>query len=151
MDERIFDRKLDDQLCFRLYRASSGIGKLYAQALMPVGLTFSQYLVLLALWDADGVAISDIGARTGMGIGTLNPILKRMSEHDWIKRQTHQSDKRTMLIFLTDKAVQEKPTINQSILKHLATCDFAQLNLLELMKQLGLLQKQLDAINHKFY
>lgn len=150
MDERIFDRKLDDQLCFRLYRASSGIGKLYAQALMPVGLTFSQYLVLLALWDEDGVAISDIGARTGMGIGTLNPILKRMSEHDWIKRQTHQSDKRTMLIFLTDKAVQEKPTINQSILKHLAACDFAQLDLLELMKQLGLLQKQLDTINHKF-
>lgn len=150
MDETIFDRRLDEQLCFRLYRASSGIGKLYAQALIPVELTFSQYLVLLALWDADGVAISDIGARTGMGIGTLNPILKRMTDNGWISRQTHETDKRTMLIFLTDKASEQKSTINQSILTHLSACDFTGMNVLELMKQLGLLQKQLDAVNHKF-
>jgi len=81
MDESIFDRRLDDQLCFRLYRASSGISKMYSQALQPFELTFSQYLVLLALWDNEGVAISDIGARTGMGIGTLNPILKRQDAH----------------------------------------------------------------------
>lgn len=150
MDDTIFDRRLDEQLCFRLYRASSGIGKLYAQALIPVELTFSQYLVLLALWDTDGVAISDIGARTGMGIGTLNPILKRMTENGWIKRQTHEIDKRTRLIFLTEKAYGQKATIYQSILTHLAACDFAGPDLLELMKQLDLLQKQLDAMNHKF-
>ena len=150
MNETIFDRRLDEQLCFRLYRASSGIGKLYAQALIPFELTFSQYLVLLALWDSDGVAISDIGARTGMGIGTLNPILKRMTENCWVRRQTHDSDKRTMLIFFTEKASEQKTTINQSILSHLAACDFAGVDLMELMKQLGLLQKQLDAINSKF-
>ena len=108
MNETIFDRRLDEQLCFRLYRASSGIGKLYAQALIPFELTFSQYLVLLALWDSDGVAISDIGARTGMGIGTLNPILKRMTENGWVRRQTHDSDKRTMLIFLQKKHQNKK-------------------------------------------
>lgn len=148
MDDTIFDSLLDEQLCFRLYRASSGIGKLYSQTLIPVELTFSQYLVLLALWD--GVAISYIAARTGMGIGTLNPILKRMTENGWIKRQTPETDKRMRLIFLTEKAYGHKATINRSILTHLAACDFAGLNLLELMKQLDLLQKQLDAINHKF-
>lgn len=51
MEDTIFDSLLDEQLCFRLYRASSGIGKLYSQTLIPVELTFSQYLVLLALWD----------------------------------------------------------------------------------------------------
>lgn len=147
MNETHFERRLNQQLCFRLYRASNGIGKLYARALLPVELTFPQYLVLLALWDHDGVAISDIGQRTGMGIGTLNPILKRLTDNDWVKRQTHESDKRTMLIFLTEKALEQKPVINQLILKELTSVNFEEMDLLELMKQLGLLQKQLDAMN----
>lgn len=147
MNESHFERRLDQQLCFRLYRASNGISKLYAHALLPVELTFPQYLVLLALWDHDGVAISDIGKRTGMGIGTLNPILKRLTDNGWVKRQTHESDKRTMLIFLTAKALEQKTVINQLILKELATVNFEKMDLLELMKQLGLLQTQLDAMN----
>lgn len=147
MNESHFERRLDQQLCFRLYRASNGISKLYAYALLPVELTFPQYLVLLALWDHDGVAISDIGQRTGMGIGTLNPILKRLTDNGWVKRQTHESDKRTMLIFLTAKALEQKTVINQLILKELATVNFEEMDLLELMKQLGLLQTQLDAMN----
>lgn len=147
MNESHFERRLDQQLCFRLYRASNGISKLYAHALLPVELTFPQYLVLLALWDHDGVAISDIGQRTGMGIGTLNPILKRLTDNGWAKRQTHESDKRTMLIFLTAKALEQKKVINQLVLKELATVNFEKMDLLELMKQLGLLQTQLDAMN----
>lgn len=147
MNESHFERRLAQQLCFRLYRASNGISKLYAHALLPVELTFPQYLVLLALWDHDGVAISDIGQRTGMGIGTLNPILKRLTDNGWVKRQTHESDKRTMLIFLTAKALEQKTVINQLILKELATVNFEKMDLLELMKQLGLLQTQLDAMN----
>ena len=147
MNESHFERRLDQQLCFRLYRASNGISKLYAHTLLPVELTFPQYLVLLALWDHDGVAISDIGQRTGMGIGTLNPILKRLTDNGWVKRQTHESDKRTMLIFLTAKALEQKTVINQLILKELATVNFEKMDLLELMKQLGLLQTQLDAMN----
>lgn len=147
MNESHFERRLDQQLCFRLYRASNGISKLYAHALLPVELTFPQYLVLLALWDHDGVAISDIGQRTGMGIGTLNPILKRLTDNGWVKRQTHESDKRTMLILLTAKALEQKTVINQLILKELATVNFEKMDLLELMKQLGLLQTQLDAMN----
>lgn len=147
MNESHFERRLDQQLCFRLYRASNGISKLYAHALLPVELTFPQYLVLLALWDHDGVATSDIGQRTGMGIGTLNPILKRLTDNGWVKRQTHESDKRTMLIFLTAKALEQKTVINQLILKELATVNFEKMDLLELMKQLGLLQTQLDAMN----
>lgn len=147
MNESHFERRLDQQLCFRLYRASNGISKLYAHALLPVELTFPQYLVLLALWDHDGVATSDIGQRTGMGIGTLNPILKRLTDNGWVKRQTHESDKRTMLIFLTAKALEQKTVIHQLILKELATVNFEKMDLLELMKQLGLLQTQLDAMN----
>ncbi|WP_373768464.1 MarR family winged helix-turn-helix transcriptional regulator, partial [Jeotgalibaca porci] len=101
MDESIFDRQLDEQLCFRLYRASNGINKMYGRALKIFQLTFPQYLVLLALWDNDGLPITTIGSQVGMGIGTLNPILKRMTEHDWIEKKQHPTDKRTMLIFLS--------------------------------------------------
>lgn len=149
MDESIFDRQLDEQLCFRLYRASNGINKMYGRALKIFQLTFPQYLVLLALWDNDGLPITTIGSRVGMGIGTLNPILKRMTEHDWIEKQQHPTDKRTMLIFLSAKAQTAKQQINQAILKELVSCDFAGMDLPELMAQLANLQNRLDTINQK--
>ena len=149
MDESIFDRQLDEQLCFRLYRASNGINKMYGRALKIFQLTFPQYLVLLALWDNDGLPITTIGSQVGMGIGTLNPILKRMTEHDWIEKKQHSTDKRTMLIFLSAKAKATKQQINQAILKELVSCDFAGMDLPELMAQLANLQNRLDTINQK--
>ena len=147
MDESIFDRQLDEQLCFRLYRASNGINKMYGRALKIFQLTFPQYLVLLALWDNDGLPITTIGSQVGMGIGTLNPILKRMTEHDWIEKKQHPTDKRTMLIFLSAKAKATKQQINQAILKELTSCDFEGMDLPELIAQLTNLQNRLDTIN----
>ncbi len=76
-----------------------------------------------------------------MGIGSLNPILKRLMENGWLTRRAHETDKRTSLIFLNE--------IKQSILTHLAAWNFEAMDLLELMKQLGVLQKQLAVINMK--
>ena len=147
MDESIFERQLDEQLCFRLYRASNGINKMYGRALKIFQLTFPQYLVLLALWDNDGLPITTIGSQTGMGIGTLNPILKRMAENEWIEKKQHPTDKRTMLIFLSAKAKATKQQINQAILKELTSCDFEGMDLPELMAHLTNLQNRLDTIN----
>ena len=147
MDESIFDRRLDEQLCFRLYRASNGINKMYAHALKKFQLTFSQYLVLLALWDNDGIPVMTIGSQTGMGIGTLNPILKRMAENEWIEKSQHPTDKRTMLISLSAKAKESKQPINQAILAEMISCNFEGMDLPELMLQLANLQQRLDTIN----
>lgn len=76
-----------------------------------------------------------------MGIGSLKPILKRLMENGWLTRRAHETDKRTSLIFLNE--------IKQSILTHLAAWNFEAMDLLELMKQLGVLQKQLAVINMK--
>lgn len=76
-----------------------------------------------------------------MVIGSLNPILKRLMENGWLTRRAHETDKRTSLIFLNE--------IKQSILTHLAAWNFEAMDLLELMKQLGVLQKQLAVINMK--
>ena len=149
MDESIFDRRLDEQLCFRLYRASTGMSKLYTQALSPFNLTFPQYLVLLSLWDKDGISSTEIGNQTGMGIGTLNPIIKRLESHDWVFKKAHVTDKQKTLIFLEEKASRTKKEINQEIMKQLKGFDYQDIDLLSLMKQLGLLQKQLDNLNSK--
>lgn len=147
MDESIFDRQLDEQLCFRLYRASNGINKMYGRALKIFQLTFPQYLVLLALWDNDGLPIMTIGSQTCMGIGTLNPILKRMAENEWIEKSQHPTDKRTMLISLSAKAKESKQPINQAILAEMISCNFEGMDLPELMLQLANLQQRLDTIN----
>ena len=147
MDESIFDRQFDEQLCFRLYRASNGINKMYGRALKIFQLTFPQYLVLLALWDNDGLPIMTIGSQTGMGIGTLNPILKRMAENEWIEKSQHPTDKRTMLIYLSAKAKESKQPINQAILAEMISCNFEGMDLPELMLQLANLQQRLDTIN----
>ena len=149
MDDSIFNRRLEDQLCFRLYRASNGLGKIYTRALKPFGLTFSQYLVLLALWDKEDVPVTNIGSRTGMGIGTLNPILNRMEEHGWIIKTPHLSDKRTILISLASQSKETKKKINDSVLEELKECHLEGLDLLGLMQQLQLLQKQLDKVNNE--
>lgn len=147
MDESIFARQFDEQLCFRLYRASNGINKMYGRALKIFQLTFPQYLVLLALWDNDGLPIMTIGSQTGMGIGTLNPILKRMAENEWIEKSQHPTDKRTMLISLSAKAKESKQPINQAILAEMISCNFEGMDLPELMLQLANLQQRLDTIN----
>lgn len=147
MNESIFDRRLDEQLCFRLYRASNGINKMYAHALKKFHITFSQYLVLLALWDNDGISVMTIASQTGMGIGTLNPILKRMAENEWIEKSQHPTDKRTMFICLSAKAKESKQPINQAILAEMISCNFEGMDLPELMLQLANLQQRLDTIN----
>ena len=111
MDETIFVRSLEDQLCFEVYKASNGFSRMYGRALKPFGLTFPQYLVLLALWDEDQIFIKNISDRIGMSIGTLNPILNRLKTQGWIEKVTSDMDKRAVVVTLTDKSQQSKKAI----------------------------------------
>ncbi|MFL2104398.1 MarR family winged helix-turn-helix transcriptional regulator [Desemzia sp. FAM 23991] len=123
MDESIFERSLEDQLCFEVYKAANGFSKLYRKALKPFQLTFPQYLVLLALWEGDGVIVKVISDRLGMSIGTLNPILNRLTLQGWTEKQSSSEDKRARIITLTEKAVKEKKTISMSILQEVMQCN----------------------------
>jgi hypothetical protein len=69
---------LDRQLCFALYSASLAMTKLYKPLLEPLGLTYPQYLVMLVLWEQDGVTVSQLGERLALDSGTLTPLLKRL-------------------------------------------------------------------------
>jgi len=93
--------KLDNQLCFALYSASLAMTKLYKPMLEPLGLTYPQYLVMLVLWENDGVMVSEIGERLFLDSGTLTPLLKRLEVVDLLVRVRDEQDERRVRIKLT--------------------------------------------------
>lgn len=144
MDESIFERPLEDQLCFEVYRAANGFGKMYNRALKDFHLTFPQYLVLLALWDEDKVLIKNIGERLGMGIGTLNPILNRLEKQGWLTKESSLVDKRATIISLSKKSITSKRTIHLAILSEVNACNLDGVDGLFLMKQLKILNNAMN-------
>jgi DNA-binding MarR family transcriptional regulator len=92
---------LDNQLCFALYSASLAMTKLYKPLLEALGLTYPQYLVLLVLWEQDGLTVSALGERLHLDSGTLTPLLKRMEQADLLVRQRSAEDERRVEVTLT--------------------------------------------------
>ena len=94
---------LDNQLCYALYAAAHRMTKSYRPMLERMGLTYPQYLVLLVLWEADGITVSEIGRRLRLDSGTLTPVLKRLETSGLLNRSRRQSDEREVEIALTDQ------------------------------------------------
>ncbi|WP_428423884.1 MarR family winged helix-turn-helix transcriptional regulator [Methylibium sp.] len=95
------DLALDSQLCFALYSTSLAMTKVYRPLLARIGLTYPQYVVLLALWECDGLNIGELGERVSLDSGTLTPLLKRMQALGLIERTRSAADERQVLITLT--------------------------------------------------
>lgn len=93
--------RLDNQLCFALYSASLAMTKLYKPLLEPLGITYPQYLVMLVLWESDGVMVSEIGERLFLDSGTLTPLLKRLETAGLLTRLRDADDERRVRIKLT--------------------------------------------------
>lgn len=94
---------LDNQLCFPLYAAARQVVALYTPYLKPLGLTYTQYIVFLSLWEKDGVTVGELGAKLYLDNGTLTPLLKKLQTQGYIDRNRAQDDERVVLITLTDK------------------------------------------------
>ena len=92
---------LDKQLCFALYSASLAMTKVYKPLLAPLGLTYPQYLVMLALWEADGQTVSALGDRLALDSGTLTPLLKRLEAQGQLSRERDAQDERRVIVRLT--------------------------------------------------
>ena len=102
--------KLANQLCFPLYAAARNVTALYTPYLKPLGLTYTQYIVFLVLWEKDGLTVGDIGDTLMLDNGTLSPLLKKMEQAGFIERQRSREDERVVVITLTEegRALQEK-------------------------------------------
>lgn len=94
-------QQLDNQLCFAMYSASLAMTRLYKPLLEKLGLTYPQYIVMLALWERDGVMVSELGERVSLDSGTLTPLLKRLEASGFAVRVRDVADERRVHITLT--------------------------------------------------
>ncbi len=95
--------KLENQLCFPLYACSRRIVSRYAPLFKPLGITYTQYIVFLALWEEDGQSVGELCRRLYLDSGTLTPLLKKMEEAGFLTRSRSSRDERVVLVTLTDK------------------------------------------------
>ena len=124
--------RLDNQVCFALYSASLAMTKLYKPLLDQIGLTYPQYLVMLVLWEQDGVTVSELGERLFLDSGTLTPLLKRLEAQGQIARLRDVQDERRVRITLTSqgRALRDQAeAIPQCVLQS-SQCSIAELTAL---------------------
>ncbi|MFG2232675.1 MarR family transcriptional regulator [Streptomyces sp. NBC_01310] len=92
---------LEDQLCFALYAASRAVTVRYRPLLDALGLTYPQYLVMLALWERDALSVRDLGAALHLESSTLSPLLKRLEANGLVLRERRADDERSVTVRLT--------------------------------------------------
>ena len=136
---------LGNQLCFAVYSTAHAFNRVYKPLLDRLGLTYPQYLVMLALWERDGVPIKDIGERLFLDSGTLTPLLKRLEAAHLIKRTRSREDERQVLVALTlqGKALKEKAKSVPPAILAASGCSLGELAALK--KNLVALRDQLNA------
>ncbi|THK39617.1 MarR family transcriptional regulator [Ensifer sp. MPMI2T] len=94
---------LGQQLCFAVYSAGHAFNRTYKPLLDRFGLTYPQYLVLLALWQHDKMTVKRIGEEMGLDSGTLSPLLKRLEAAGYVSRLRDRDDERQVIVSLTEK------------------------------------------------
>ena len=95
--------KLDSQLCFPLYAASRKIVNFYSPHLKPLGITYTQYIMFLVLWEKDGITVGELCRRLMLDTGTVTPMLKNTEKQGLIKRTRSEEDERVVVITLTEE------------------------------------------------
>lgn len=93
---------VDEALCFAIYSASRALTGFYRPRLHELGITYPQYLVMLALWERDGLTVGALGERLRLDYGTLSPLLKRLEASGLVNRGRRAQDERTVIVSLTD-------------------------------------------------
>ncbi len=95
--------KLENQLCFPLYACAKEIVRRYTPLLEPLGLTYTQYIAMMVMWEHKSISVRDMGKLLFLDSGTLTPMLKKMEKAGWIQRKRSESDERMVILTLTAK------------------------------------------------
>ena len=121
--------RLDNQICFAVYSAAHAFNRVYKPLLDRLGLTYPQYLVMLVLWEGDGIPVKDIGERLYLDSGTLTPLLKRLEQAGLIRRTRSTQDERQVLIDLSAQghALKDKARAVPSSILAASQCSVAEL------------------------
>ena len=94
---------LQDHLCFSLYTTAQSLTRAYQAHLAPLGLTYPQYICMVALWQKDGITVGSLGEQVGLATNTLTPLLKRLEAAGLVTRKRDHADERRLFIHLTDQ------------------------------------------------
>ncbi|WP_411887416.1 MarR family winged helix-turn-helix transcriptional regulator [Hydrocarboniphaga effusa] len=136
--------KLDMQLCFAVYSTALAFNSVYKPLLDPLGLTYPQYLVMLVLWERDGVPVKEIGRLLHLDSGTLTPLLKRLEAAGLVQRSRDPADERQLQVTLSvaGRALREKA---QAVPPGIgAACGLGAGELMDLRDRLLALRERLD-------
>lgn len=95
--------RLDNQLCFALYACAREVTKLYRPFLDELGLTYTQYVTMLVLWETDEIPVKALGQRLYLDSGTLTPLLKKLQAAGLIERERNAADERSVIVRLTEQ------------------------------------------------
>jgi len=93
--------KLDDFLCFAVYSANLAYGRAYKPILEKLGLTYTQYIAIVALWEQDNQTVGGLGEKLFLESNTLTPILKKLEELGYVERKRDPADERQVIVHLT--------------------------------------------------
>ena len=136
---------LDAQLCFALYSSSLAMTKVYKPLLAELGLTYPQYLVMLALWQHGTLGVGELGARLFLDSGTLTPLTKRLQALGLLQRQRSERDERHVELSLTPagKRLRARAEAIPRCILQLSGCDLPAIE--SLTRELQALRDQLAA------
>lgn len=102
MDRNFDSLKLDNQLCFPLYACARETIKLYTPHLDKLGLTYTQYITMLVLWEKCSLTAKELGKKLYLDSGTLTPLLKKLEAKGLLSRKRSESDERNLIVTVTD-------------------------------------------------
>ncbi|MCR5742999.1 MAG: MarR family transcriptional regulator [Lachnospiraceae bacterium] len=98
--------KLENQLCFPLYAAAKEIVRRYTPYLEPLDITYTQYLVMMVLWDVESISVKDLGKKLFLDSGTLTPVVKKLETKGYLNRNRCVEDERCVIVSLTDEGME---------------------------------------------
>jgi DNA-binding MarR family transcriptional regulator len=96
------DQRLGDFLCFAIYSANLAFGRAYRKGLEDLGLTYPQWIAIVALWEQDGQTVTELGEKMFLESNTLTPVLKKLETMGYLRRQRDPADERQVRISLTE-------------------------------------------------
>ena len=99
--------KLENQLCFPLYACAKEVVRRYTPLLEPLGLTYTQYIAMMVMWEHKSISIKDMGKLLYLDSGTLTPMLKKMESAGLICRKRSEDDERIVMVSITERGEEQ--------------------------------------------
>lgn len=112
---------LDNQLCFAFYACSKEIIRLYKPYLEELGLTYTQYITMMVLWQTPEITVKNLGKRLYLDSGTITPLLKKLEALDFVKKERNPDDERSVIVKLTKSGLELKDR-SKKIPKEMLCC-----------------------------